>query len=185
MSNGQETTYGYLDGEYAFSAALLLIMVNAALPHDKANTHAMHMALDVLFDMAGKGNTYLGSRHSLLLELQAMIGVKPTGELAGSKATPVDTVTDANTWVNNAEPLVNQVMETAESSNGHSPQQQRQPSYQDITFNFNINDDPGLWDGALGNIHINMDTGWIENTLRREISPASPGAHYLCALMMS
>ena len=47
------------------------------------------------------------------------------------------------------------------------PLEQDLPSTYDISFNFDINDDPGLWDGVLGQIDIDMDTDWIENTLRR------------------
>ena len=57
-------TYGYLDGEYAFSAALLLVMVNAAFPRNDTNARTMEMALGLLRGMADRGNTYLGSRHS-------------------------------------------------------------------------------------------------------------------------
>lgn len=47
------------------------------------------------------------------------------------------------------------------------PLEQDIPSIHDISFNFDINDDPGLWDEVLGQIDIDMDTDWIENTLRR------------------
>ena len=41
------------------------------------------------------------------------------------------------------------------------------PSFQDIAFQFNVNDDPALWEGALDQIDIDMDTDWIENLLKR------------------
>ncbi|KAF7179280.1 hypothetical protein CNMCM7691_008212 [Aspergillus felis] len=146
-------TYGYLDGEYIFSAALLLVMVNATFPHNETNARTMDMALNLLRSMADRGNTYLGSRHSLLLELQASIG---SHQVAGGRV-------DFNAPV------------TPTSSQQRSPPENNVigrpsdwPSQQHITFNLDINDDPGLWEEVLGQIDIDMDTDWIENTLRRQ-----------------
>ena len=47
------------------------------------------------------------------------------------------------------------------------PQQPDLPSFRDIAFQFDLNDDPALWEGALDQIDIDMDTDWIENTLKR------------------
>ena len=41
------------------------------------------------------------------------------------------------------------------------------PSIEDISFNFDVNEDTGLWEEVLGQIDIDMDTDWIEHTLRR------------------
>ncbi|KAF7155718.1 hypothetical protein CNMCM6106_006000 [Aspergillus hiratsukae] len=148
-------TYGYLDGEYIFSAALLLVMVNAVFPHNETNARTMDIALNLLRSMADRGNTYLGSRHSLLLELRASIG---SSRLSGEQV-------DFNAPV------------TPTSSQQRSPPGNTEDtrvgpsdwlSQQHITFNLDINDDPGLWEEVLGQIDIDMDTDWIENTLRRQ-----------------
>ena len=81
-------TYGYMDGEYIFSAALLLVMVNAAFPHNETNARAMETALKILRNMADRGNTYLGSRHSLLLELRASIIPNPVVNDSEAASTP-------------------------------------------------------------------------------------------------
>jgi hypothetical protein len=47
------------------------------------------------------------------------------------------------------------------------PQAPEFPSLEDISFQIDIDDDPALWEGALNQIDIDMDTDWIENTLRR------------------
>jgi hypothetical protein len=147
-----------LDGEYIFSAALLLVMVNATFPHNETNARTMDMALNLLRSMADRGNTYLGSRHSLLLELQASIGSNQVAEGRVGYNAPV----------------------TPTSSQQRSPPENIRmgedtrvgpsdwPSQQHITFNLDINDDPGLWEEVLGQIDIDMDTDWIENTLRRQ-----------------
>ncbi|OJD22577.1 hypothetical protein ACJ73_06075 [Blastomyces percursus] len=62
-------TYGYMDGEHAFSAAIILVMINIAFPHDARDHAAMNLALDVLNGMAEKGNLHIRSLHRLLLNL--------------------------------------------------------------------------------------------------------------------
>jgi hypothetical protein len=156
-----KATYGYLDGEYIFSAALLLIMVNAAFPHNETNSRAMEMALNLLRGMADRGNTYLGSRHSLLLELQSTVGL--------SRAKREDVVVEAPVTPNTIQqpPPSTNVIEEQPLVASPWPLQQDLPSMRDITFNFDINDDPGLWEEVLHQIDIDMDTDWIENTLRK------------------
>ncbi|KAJ5522602.1 hypothetical protein N7527_006717 [Penicillium freii] len=168
-------TYGYLDGEYIFSAALLLVMVNAAFPPNETSARAMETALNLLRGMADRGNTYLDSRHSLLLELRAAIGPRPAEEkdtdttnslLAGQKG-PVTPMTEnggnlsADISNSSAELAASQVLSY------NWPQQPDLPSFRDIAFQFDLNDDPALWEGALDQIDIDMDTDWIENTLKR------------------
>lgn len=154
-------TYGYLDGEYIFSAALLLVMVNAAFPHNETNARAMETALNLLRGMADRGNTYLGSRHSLLLELQSAIGP--------NRARREDVVVEAPVTPNSTQqptPSTN-VVEEQPPEVSPWPLQQDLPTMRDITFNFDINDDSGLWEEVLHQIDIDMDTDWIENTLRK------------------
>ncbi|KAJ5884649.1 hypothetical protein N7495_009159 [Penicillium taxi] len=154
-------TYGYLDGEYVFSAALLLVMVNAAFPHNETNTRAMETALSLLRSMADRGNVYLSSRHSLLLELWAAIGPKPV-----RKTSPM---TSLNLTVHGNDhsvcPAIHETTSPAPDST--ELQQPEMTSIQDISFQFDLNDDPALWEGALDQIDIDMDTDWIENTLKR------------------
>jgi proline utilization trans-activator len=148
-------TYGYLDGEYLFSAALLLVMVNAAFPPNETNARTMDTALNLLRSMADRGNTYLGSRHALLLELRASIG---SNQLSGEQVDFNAPVTPTSTQ--------------QRSPPGNTEDTRVGPSdwlsQQHITFNLDINDDPGLWEEVLGQIDIDMDTDWIENTLRRQ-----------------
>ncbi|KAF7595215.1 Transcriptional activator [Aspergillus hancockii] len=154
-------TYGYLDGEYIFSAALLLLMVNAAFPRNETNVRAMETALNLLRGMADRGNTYLGSRHSLLLELQSTVGL--------NRAKREDVVVEAPVTPNSTQqptPSTNVIGEQQPVVSPW-PLQQDLPSMRDITFNFDINDDPGLWEEVLHQIDIDMDTDWIENTLRK------------------
>ncbi|KAJ5779884.1 hypothetical protein N7457_007604 [Penicillium paradoxum] len=166
-------TYGYLDGEYIFSAALLLVMVNAAFPPNETSARAMETALNLLRGMADRGNTYLDSRHVLLLELRAAIGPKPTeakelaatDSLAAGLKVPVAPTKDG---VNLSEvPNSGIDLTTSQILTDHWPQQPDIPSFRDIAFQFDLNDDPALWEGALDQIDIDMDTDWIENTLKR------------------
>ncbi|KAJ5623629.1 hypothetical protein N7490_012234 [Penicillium lividum] len=156
-------TYGYLDGEYVFSAALLLVMVNAVFPYNEANARMMETALNLLRGMADRGNTYLSSRHSLLLELRAAMEPSSSMSVTGHVNSPVGNLgTPSNT------------LPSPDSQEADAPVPaevwQYPPdlsSLQDISFQFDINDDSALWEGALDRIDIDMDTDWIENTLRR------------------
>ncbi|KAJ5231251.1 hypothetical protein N7489_011959 [Penicillium chrysogenum] len=168
-------TYGYLDGEYIFSAALLLVMVNAAFPPNETSAWAMETALNLLRGMADRGNTYLDSRHSLLLELWAAIGPRRAEEkdtdaassLAAGQNGPVTPMSE--NAANPSEDVPDPSAESAASQvpTYNWPQQPDIPSFRDIAFQFDLNDDPALWEGALDQIDIDMDTDWIENTLKR------------------
>lgn len=152
-------TYGYLDGEYIFSAALLLVMVNAAFPYNAANSRAMEISINLLRNMADRGNTNLAARHSLLLELRSSIGQKSSkqGDTAGVPVTPSST----------QQPTPSQNAVDHPTGEVTWTPQQDIPSMQEISFNFDVNDDPGLWEEVLGQIDIDMDTDWIENTLKK------------------
>lgn len=133
-------------------------MVNAAFPHNETNARTMDMALNLLRSMADRGNTYLGSRHSLLLELQASIGSNQVAQGRVDFNAPVTPISTQQ----RSPPQTIGIGEDARV--GHSDW----PSQQHITFNLDINDDPGLWEEVLGQIDIDMDTDWIENTLRKQ-----------------
>lgn len=140
-------------------------MVNAAFPHNETNARAMETALRLLRNMADRGNTYLGSRHSLLLELRAEIGPKPAMEDVGLTASTIKIPVTPT-----SEQLVSpdiQPSGTPQALEGDWRRPPDLPSLQDISFQFDLNDDPALWEGALDQIDIDMDTDWIENTLKR------------------
>lgn len=138
-------------------------MVNATFPHDETNIKTMDMALNLLRGMANRGNTYLDSRHSLLLELQASINPNPAkvAVIANAPITP-------NSIEQHPPPTFTNVADnTTAIGPSEWPLQEDLPSIGDITFNLDINDDSGLWEEILGQIDIDMDTDWIENTLKR------------------
>lgn len=142
-------------------------MVNAAFSHDETNAQAMETALSLLRSMADKGNAYLASRHSLLLELRAAIGPKPTTNDAQRISLPPNVpATPPGDRIASPPPLeAGPISPTLPSA---CPQQVPDlPSFQDISFHFDLNDDPALWEGALDQIDIDMDTDWIEDTLKR------------------
>ena len=57
--------FGYMDGEHAFSAAIVLVMVCVAFPPTADNMLAMYSALSTLENMARKGNHRIEARHQL------------------------------------------------------------------------------------------------------------------------
>lgn len=137
-------------------------MVNAAFPYHETNARSMEVALNLLRGMADRGNAYLSSRHSLLIELQSAIGPnrpRRDGFAAGTPITPNS--------IQQTSPTTNVPQEQTPTVSADWPSQQDLPSMRDISFNFDINDDPGLWEEVLDQIDIDMDTDWIENTLKK------------------
>ncbi|KAF6827200.1 C6 transcription factor (fungal specific transcription factor) [Colletotrichum musicola] len=66
-------TYGYMDCEHIFSAAIVLVMVCVAFPTNSANTLAMNAGLDLLRGMGERGNSYMGARYELLANLRSAV----------------------------------------------------------------------------------------------------------------
>ncbi|ROV91864.1 hypothetical protein VMCG_09185 [Cytospora schulzeri] len=64
-------TYGYMDSEHAFSAAIVLVMVCVAFPTSSQNIKAMNAALELLRGMSQRGNSHMAARHDLLAHLRA------------------------------------------------------------------------------------------------------------------
>lgn len=148
-------------------------MVNAAFPPNETSARAMDTALNLLRGMADRGNIYLGSRHSLLLELKAVLGSRPACANDNGPASPTTAlrlpVTPATE--NGADipgvPITESEFQDPQALPTDWSQEPDLPSFRDIAFQFNLNDDPALWEGALNQIDIDMDTDWIENTLKR------------------
>lgn len=63
-------TYGYMDSEHAFSAAIVLVMVCVAFPTNQQNTQSMNAALELLRTMSQRGNSHMAARHELLDRLR-------------------------------------------------------------------------------------------------------------------
>ncbi|RMZ91631.1 hypothetical protein DV736_g1127, partial [Chaetothyriales sp. CBS 134916] len=152
-------TYGFIDGEQAFSAALLLVMVNIAFPYNEMDASAMDTSLHVLQGMAERGNQYIRACHSLLTKIRDTI----------KSRTPVmDPVADG---------LI------SEQQQGHVIYQPTLGSFpQANIMPINMPDDPtvsaqaavgmdddvGLWSDVLDSIGIDMDRHWIETALIAE-----------------
>ena len=141
-------------------------MVNAAFTYNEINARAMETALNLLRSMADRGNSYLESRHSLLLELRAAIGPK----MVTDHLNCLDTALNAPATPESND-LAGVLSETASQNPSMLPGNWEElsdlPSLQDISFQIDLSDDPALWEGALDQIDIDMDTDWIENTLKR------------------
>lgn len=143
-------------------------MVNAAFPPNETNARAMETGISLLRSMADRGNTYLSSRHSLLLELRAAIGPKPytSNDQISSSSNEPGPITPST----GSRHIMSPTSQEADVPNITADVWQNPPdlpSLQDISFQIDPNDDSALWEGALNQIDIDMDTDWIENTLRR------------------
>ncbi|OCT46780.1 C6 transcription factor [Cladophialophora carrionii] len=165
---GLYATYGFMDGEHAFSASLTLVMVNVAFPYNRRDAKAMETALSVLRGMAEKGNEYIQRRLSLLTNLRATIGRR--SPVMQPHQTEMETIPndqapevhDFNLSQNMSYvaplPLQDNFMDL---TNNFYP-------FQDVSLDFEVDDDPKFWEEIYGDIDIDMETGWIENALRNE-----------------
>lgn len=59
-------TYGYMDSEHAFSAAVVLVMVWVSFPTHSQNEKSMDSALELLCGMSHRGNSHVAARYELL-----------------------------------------------------------------------------------------------------------------------
>ncbi|KAI4728785.1 hypothetical protein E4T49_03459 [Aureobasidium sp. EXF-10728] len=82
-------TYGYMDGEHAFSAAIVLVMVCVAFPASRSEILAMDQSLELLRSMADRGNTHIAARHQLLSHLRSLISLSAANATATPPAAPV------------------------------------------------------------------------------------------------
>lgn len=63
-------TYGYMDSEHAFSAAIVLVMVWVSFPTHSQNEKSMDSALELLRGMSHRGNSHVAARYELLERLK-------------------------------------------------------------------------------------------------------------------
>jgi hypothetical protein len=70
-------TYGYMDGEHVFSAAIVLVMVYLAFPSNPLSIVAMDSALDLLQRIADRGNSHIGTKCAQLMQLRTSISGSP------------------------------------------------------------------------------------------------------------
>lgn len=89
-------TYGYMDSEHAFSAAIVLLMVCVTFPTEQQTISSMNAALELLLGMSNKGNSYITARYNLLDRLRATFiptaaSGSPTSPLAVSNIIPMPT----------------------------------------------------------------------------------------------
>ncbi|KAK0706192.1 fungal-specific transcription factor [Lasiosphaeria miniovina] len=91
-------TYGYMDGEHVFSAAIVLVLACAALPPNATSTRAMNAGLGLLRAMAERGNSHMGTRYELLAHLRSAAAMMPATPAAAftSPAASLFGVTSAH-----------------------------------------------------------------------------------------
>ncbi|KIW42414.1 uncharacterized protein PV06_05969 [Exophiala oligosperma] len=160
-------TYGFMDGEHAFSASLTLVMVNVAFPYNEKDATAMETALSVLRGMAAKGNEYIEARLTLLMNLRASIGPRlPTRNPAMPANVAMSQFQESVPYTSVTVPMAIPIQPQDNILQFDSSFQ----PLQDVSFDFDTEEDPKFWEELTGNfdIDMNMDTGWIENALRNE-----------------
>lgn len=153
-------TYGFMDGEHAFSAALVLVMANVAFPYNDRDARSMNSALSILDSMANKGNEYIRARHELLLNLRSAMS-EQAGRIdspSGSAPYDMDTVYTVQTDTNDS------TISAAET-----PKQDFQ-HFQDLSFNLEMDEShDSFFDEFTGNNSIGFGSGWMGSFQRGQI----------------
>ena len=161
-------TYGFMDGEHAFSAALTLIMVNVAFPYNDQNATAMETALSVLHNMGEKGNDYLQARYALLMRLRSNINPSAPPCVSSSfMPLSANSYSKAGTYQSPGSVTMPHDASLNSGDFGLLAEGTFGP-YENISFSFDTDDDPSFWEEISGNIDIAMETGWIENALGKD-----------------
>ncbi|KIW05348.1 uncharacterized protein PV09_03864 [Verruconis gallopava] len=80
-------TYGYMDGEHCFSAALVLVLVCLAFPCGESEFKAMDSALRMLQLIVDRGNNNMAPRLQLLQQVRSSI-TTPAGVTIPAQFTP-------------------------------------------------------------------------------------------------
>ncbi|KAF2015228.1 C6 transcription factor [Aaosphaeria arxii CBS 175.79] len=137
-------TYGYLEGEYAFSATLLLIMANAALSSSGQTETSIGEGLGILKGMADRGNHLIRARHQQLLSLQASL--QPRDNANGSNDTGIGCGDGSSTYMPNDAPSL------------ILPQ----------SFHFSIDDDPQLWVDIANHCDVDLSLDSIGGSFGRQ-----------------
>ncbi|KAL1892399.1 Transcriptional activator [Sporothrix stenoceras] len=84
-------TYGYMDGEHAFSAAIVLALVYTAFPTNAPTVEAMAKGLALLRRMGDLGNGYVAARYEQLARLRTILGPSTTLTTTQSSSTMNET----------------------------------------------------------------------------------------------
>ncbi|KAH6991372.1 fungal-specific transcription factor domain-containing protein [Ilyonectria sp. MPI-CAGE-AT-0026] len=157
-------TYGFMDGDDAFSAALTLVMVAIAFPPMPREHEAMTQALEVLRGMADRGNDHIRARRQSLLNLQAMVNKVPPA----SPAIPATSAFEAG-----LDPLLSGTEQErapgdaftgcanlGAADNGVGSVGDAEGSGSGVAGA--TTEDMSLWEEVYGNIDVGMDFDWNE-----------------------
>ena len=88
-----------MDGEHAFSAAIILVMINIAFPYNARDRAAMDMALNLLDGIAEKGNSLIKSLYQLLVNLHPITRSQNLDESMLQRYAPVPVPDPAATYI--------------------------------------------------------------------------------------
>jgi len=152
-------TYGFMNGEHAFSAALVLVMANVAFPYNERDAVSVEQALSLLRSMAEKGNEYIRARHALLVSLRSALGCQAKGKTTTSQARQSQQEADPDSL--------------PEGNLSFAPEAETPPilqQFQYISFNFIVENDDAFWEDLSGDAQIGMNNEWIENAFQHETS---------------
>lgn len=144
-------TFGFMDGEHIFSAALVLVMANVAFPHNERDYVSMHQALSILKGMANRGNEYIRARHALLLNLRDALGRRSWQE-AGARSEYE---------------LVTQ----------HSIETDTYPVYEQfegLPFNIDMEDQDSVWDELSNQAFFGMNSEWMADAFQHATREEPP-----------
>jgi hypothetical protein len=120
-------TYGYMDGEHAFSATIVLVMVCGAFSTNVDTIKAMNAGLDLLRDMSQRGNSHMGARYELLAHLKSILmpGAGPSGTVVSPGPATMPAFSNATSSKAQVQPIINTLNKPGQNQGlmmlGHIP----------------------------------------------------------------
>jgi proline utilization trans-activator len=164
-----------MDGEHAYSAAIVLVMINIAFPRNLRDSEAMDTALSVLREMAEKGNGHIRARYNLLLNLKSMMKSFPTttsSEDASSRSENSSSQDAAKETTGNIKQSSTGSAHIQTNTSSSFPINASSEAFDDIFSFENTVGDVRLWEECYGNIDMDMDfawTHWSENSREHDV----------------
>ena len=126
----------------------------------------MKTVLAVLRSMAEKGNEYIQARYTLLLNLRTSLELQAMSYASTTSTVSYNTQFPSPTSTTNEHDL--QIFAGSMTQPSVMMQTSSFQPLEEMSFNFDVEENSRIWEEISGNIDIDMDTGWIENAIRRD-----------------
>lgn len=135
-------------------------MASAALPDLFTDTATIDLGLSVLRGMADRGNEFMQMRHDILLSLRRSLDGDTFRMQTGTSDDNLQENHDMQ-GIHETSSLDNPQLRSNTDHVGHGVSPYEFMLGPDISFQFDLGENTGLWNDALTGISFNMETDWL------------------------